>query len=55
MDLRRWRKMRKYNVMAYLCDVDWKEEDPNFLKLTHINYAFCLIKEGAASVEHLKR
>jgi len=47
--------MRKH-IIAYLADwTDWEPDRMDAAKLTHINYAFALIKDGRVSGDHLKK
>ena len=46
----------KYRIIAYLSDRGvWDEQDIDVEKLTHINYAFGLIKDGRVQGRHLKK
>jgi chitinase len=46
----------EYQIIAYLSDwSDWKEEDIDVSKLTHINYAFGVIVDGEVQGSHLKK
>lgn len=46
----------EYQIMAYLSDwSDWKKEDIDVSKLTHINYAFGVIVDGKVNGNHLTK
>ena len=48
--------MDGYKIIAYLADwADWKVQDVDAKKLTHINYAFATIEDGRVVAKVLDR